>query len=317
MRLAAQQLLRAIRGARSQRAFARRLGYHGNPLTDWEHGRRMPTAAEALRAATLANIDVVAAFARFHPASALGSDATGFLLGSWLSQLNPNLSVTELAKRVGHSRSSVSRWLSGAARPRLMEFLQLVDAATGRAPDLVAELVPIAQVPSLAARYEASLAAKRVAFDEPWTEAVMRVLELPRSTDIGDVERISRELGIERAHAERCVALLEQAALVRQMGERYEGVGELTVDTKGGREALVATKAHWARHAARRAERPGSRDLFAYNVFAASEADYERIRNQLRALFRECRSIIAASTPNEVVGLMNLQLIRFGSRAQR
>jgi hypothetical protein len=35
-RLAARQLLRAMRGRRSQVAFARRLGYRSNPITDWE-----------------------------------------------------------------------------------------------------------------------------------------------------------------------------------------------------------------------------------------------------------------------------------------
>ena len=44
----ASEFLRAIRGGRSQRALARRLDYRANPITDWEHGRRFPTAEEAL-----------------------------------------------------------------------------------------------------------------------------------------------------------------------------------------------------------------------------------------------------------------------------
>ncbi len=50
MRVAASQFLRAVRGKRSQVAFARRLGYRANPITDWENGRRYPTAAEAMEA---------------------------------------------------------------------------------------------------------------------------------------------------------------------------------------------------------------------------------------------------------------------------
>lgn len=314
MELAAQQILRAARGERSQRAFAKRLGYRGNPLTDWEHGRRYPTAAEALRALRLARVDVVAAFQRFHPSVPLEARGTYPDLGDWLARLNPNLSVTELAKRVGHSRSSVSRWLSGAAYPRLPEFLELVDAATGRAPDLVAELVPIAKVPALQSRYEASLAAKRIAFDEPWSEAVLRVLETLATSEraMSDLDKVTTDLGLPREQASRCLELLERAHLVSRIGDRYESVRELTVDTRGGSAALVATKAHWARVAAERARQPGARDLFAYNVFAASEADFERIRTLLRTMFRETRSIIAAS-PSERVALMNLQLLAFGA----
>jgi DNA-binding transcriptional regulator YiaG/DNA-binding transcriptional ArsR family regulator len=314
MELASQQILRAVRGNRSQRAFARRLGYRGNPLTDWEHGRRYPTAAEALRAMQLAHIDVAEAFGRFHPAVPPPTEGALFDLGGWLARLNPSLSVTELSKRVGHSRSSVSRWLSGSAQPRLPEFLELVDAATGRAPDLVAELVPIDKVPALQGRHQASLAAKRIAFDAPWSEAVLRVLEtLARGKrSEPDVDAVVARLGLPREHAERCLELLERAHLVTRHGDRYDGVRELTVDTRGGSDALLATKAHWAHIAAERAREPGSHDLFAYNVFAASEADFERIRAQLRTLFRETRSIIAASSPSQRVALMNLQLVAFG-----
>lgn len=83
MEAAAQQFLRALRGKRSQRAFARRLGYRGNPMTDWEHGRRYPTAQEALRAAARVNIDVRAAFARIAHGVPLSVGADGFGLGAW------------------------------------------------------------------------------------------------------------------------------------------------------------------------------------------------------------------------------------------
>src|SRR5262245_49966714 len=63
MEAASSQLLRALRGKRSQRAFARRLGFRANPVTDWEHGRRYPTAQETLRAAARVGKNVTAAFA--------------------------------------------------------------------------------------------------------------------------------------------------------------------------------------------------------------------------------------------------------------
>lgn len=70
MEIVARQFLRAVRGARSQAAFSRKLGYRGNPVADWEAGRRFPTAEEALRACERVGIDVHAAFHRFHPVAA-------------------------------------------------------------------------------------------------------------------------------------------------------------------------------------------------------------------------------------------------------
>ena len=66
----AAELVRALRGRRSQAALSKRLGYRSNPVTDWEHGRRFPTAPETLRAASRANVDLARVFAPFNPAPA-------------------------------------------------------------------------------------------------------------------------------------------------------------------------------------------------------------------------------------------------------
>src|SRR5690349_9183945 len=44
----AMELLRLLRGKRSQTAFSRRLGYRSNIAYRWESGRCFPTAAETL-----------------------------------------------------------------------------------------------------------------------------------------------------------------------------------------------------------------------------------------------------------------------------
>jgi transcriptional regulator with XRE-family HTH domain len=305
-----QQFIRALRGARSQVAFARRVGYRGNPITDWECGRSYPTAVETLRCAEKINVDVRAAFTRFSPTATLHSGPRGYALGAWLRQVG-GASPTELARRTGRSRSSVSRWLSDTARPRLPEFFELVDAATGRLQDLVAELVDIQSVPALAARYEASQTAKRLAFDAPWTEAILRALETPTYArfEHHDPQWIARILGIEADEVERCLAALLRAGLVNWDGERFDQLRSLNVDTRGGKAALHALKSHWARVAAERAARPKRTDLFAYNVLSASAGDLDKIRAVLVEAFRDIRTIVAASEPPERVALLNIHLI--------
>jgi transcriptional regulator with XRE-family HTH domain len=311
MELAAQQFLRALRGRRSQRAFARRLGYRGNPLTDWEHGRRYPTARETLRAAARVKVDVCAAFARFAPSAALGRDRNGFATGEWLRAVSAPASITELAERSGLSRFAIGRWLSGKRHPRLPDFFRLVDVATGRLPDLVAELVPIAEVPALAQRHRVALAARRIAFDEPWTEAILRVLETPeyarrRAHRAG---LIAERLGISLDQEVRSLSLLQTAEVIRRRGNRYAEVRPFTVDTRGGQRALYAIKQHWARVASERAADPRCGDVFAYNVLSASKDDLARIAELLHTTFREIRTIVAASEPADRVALLNLQLV--------
>jgi hypothetical protein len=308
----AAEFLRALRGRRSQAAWSRRLGYRGNPMTNWERCKRFPTAQEVLRAASVAGHDVLALFVSFAPTARLEAAPGGYALGAWLNGLRGAASLRELAERSGRSRFSVRRWLLGQAEPRLPDFFRLVDALTGRLPEWVAAFVPIESVPRLAERHRRALAAKRVAFDAPWSEVILRLLEtrhyarLPRH----DAAKIAESCGIESEEAQRCIdLLLESGAITRARG-KYHAREAVSVDTQGGRAALHRLKAHWAQVAlGRLTQTPLPRDLFAYNVISVAEVDVDRIREILRAAYREIRTLVAASEPTEAVALVNLQLV--------
>jgi DNA-binding transcriptional regulator YiaG len=304
--------LRAIRGPRSQVAFARRLGYRGNPITDWERGERFPTGEEALRAASKVGLDVRAAFARFTPQVPLAQAKGRFELDVWLDQLRGTTSVSELALRTGHSRYSVSRWLRGQAKPRLPELLLLIDAITGRAPHWVAGLVPIEQVSALAGRFVAAEAARVAAFELPWTEAVLRLLETRAVRESDDIEaRIAKALDISSDQVAACLQTLLAAGAVTQVASRYLVRAAISVDTQGGAGALHRVKRHWCEVASARLDSPRESELFAYNVMSVSRADLAQIQERLRLAFREIRAIVAASSPEEVAAVVNLQLLAF------
>ena len=303
-----------MRGQRSQVQWARRLGYRGNPITDWERGDRFPTMEEALRAAALSGVDVVAATARFAPALPLRRDGQRLLLADWLSALRGSVSLAELAASSGFSRFAVSRWLHGRAKPRVPEFFRLLDALTGRLPEWLAELVEIARVPSLLPRFRAMHAAKQLAFEVPWTEAVLRLLETRPYLALARHEPgfLAARLGIERAEEERCLERLLQAEIIVRRRHKYAAKGRRsTVDTRGGDRALHALKRHWTQVAAERLESPRPGDFFAYNVISVSEADLERVRDKLRTTFRELRALVAASEPEEAAALIQLQVVTF------
>ena len=316
MQLAARQLLRAIRGKRSQRALARRLGYRSNPVANWETGRRFPTARETLRICRRAGIDVQAAFMRFLPAAAATREVERDLAG-WLRDVKGAAAILSVAERSGVSRFALGRWLSGQAQPRLPELFLLIDAMTGRVSDLVAELVPIERVPALEAGYRMRQAARDLAFEEPWTEAILRVLETAASSTRASSSWIATELDLEPELIERCLVKLETAALVERAQSGYRATGTLTVDTKASAERVRRLNAHWAEVALARMATPEPDDQFGYNVFSVAEPDLERIRAVLRASFREIRAIVASSQTSEAVALLNLQLVRFGRAGQR
>ena len=81
------------------------------------------------------------------------------------------------------------------------------------------------------------------------------------------------------------------------------------MDTGGGAEALHRLKRHWCQVASDRLSAPGEDELFAYNVISVSRADLTLIR--LRMTFRDIRSIVAASKPEQVAAVINLHLMAF------
>ena len=314
MNAAASQILRALRAHRSQVQLSRWLGYRGNPITDWETGRRFPTASETLRVCRRVGVDVDAAFLQFHAAVAPtlgeGGDAG---VAAWLNALRGSTSLVEIARRSGHSRFSVGRWMQGRARPRLPDFLLLVDAITGRVSDLVAALVPIADIPALLSRHQARESARQLAFDAPWSALILQVLETTvyRSHTAHPSGWIAARLGIDEATERRCLQRLVEAGVLHFDGRNYRSVESLSVDTHAGPEKLNALKGHWIDVAQSRLAQPGAGDLFFYNLVSLAVDDLDRIRTLQRAYFRELRSIVAASEPCETVALINLQLIEW------
>ena len=180
--LLSRELLRALRGRRSQTAFSRRLGYKSNVAYAWESGHRAPTAAEALRAAARVGVDLAAAFRRFYrsdPAWLAEADpTTPSGVAAFLRDLKGETPVARLTEQSGLSRFRVARALSGEAEPRLADFLRLVQAMSMRGLDLCVALVDPAALPSFHALWERMEAQRRLASEQPYTQAVLRALEL-------------------------------------------------------------------------------------------------------------------------------------------
>jgi hypothetical protein len=85
--------------------------------------------------------------------------------------------------------------------------------------------------------------------------------------------------------------------------------GSFTVD--GGSEPLLEreARAFWARLAQSRIRAPARNDLFSYNVFSVSRADYQKLEQLQREFFRGARAVVAASEPTEMAGLLLVQLL--------
>jgi hypothetical protein len=305
MELAARQWVRAIRGRRSQVAMSRWLGYRGNVVAKWEGGQRFPAFGELLRACERVGIDVGAALARFHAASAPSwSKEAPLEVSAWLRALLGTTPQTLVAEKSGLSRQQVGRLVSGRSQGHAPEVMSLVDGITGRLPDLIAELVPIEQVPALAQAASVRRALARLAFEHPWSSAAQAWLGVRGDVPARDAAaRLSADLGLDEAHGVEVLAALVDAGAVVREGGSLRPAASSTVEVNATPADMRRLRAHWAAVAAARMARADGDDLFSFNVFAASRDDVEKIRLAQRRFYREVRAIVADSEP-EVVMLL-------------
>ena len=314
-----RQLIRALRGERSQIQLSRWLGHKSNVLYTWEAGRRFPTGAELMQLAARVGVDVPAAWGRFYrsppPWLATVDTTRPAGLARVLADLRGGLSVQALADRAGLSRHAVSRALRAEAEPRGPELLALIDGATLRGLDFIAALVDIEQVPEAAAPFRALQQHRAAAAARPWTQAVLRALELAAYRDLPEHAEgwITQRLGLPAGEESESLRLLAAAGLARWDGRRW--VGEDTaVDTRRDAATSAQLKGHWASVGQQRLG-VGAPGLFSYNVFTVSDADLVRLEALHRQYFQQLRAIVSDSQPGERVVVANVQLFALDARA--
>ncbi|HMA94536.1 MAG TPA: DUF4423 domain-containing protein, partial [Polyangiaceae bacterium] len=176
------ELIIALRGRRSQRAFSRRLGYSSNVVYAWESGRAWPTAAGFFAAVERLKRPVRLELQRFYKLPPQSGDVPVLSslegVAHFLDDLRGGTSVTDLARAAQRSRFAVARWLKGQSEPRLPDFLRLVECASLRLLDFLACFIDPGTLPSVAQKWQLLENARRLAYDMPWSQAVLRVIEL-------------------------------------------------------------------------------------------------------------------------------------------
>lgn len=311
------ELLCALRGTRSQSAFARRLGYKSNIVYSWEAGRAFPTAAKALWAARCLGVDVQAALLALYrkpPGDTRLDPTTPEGVAQFLCDLRGRTTVQQVARDTGISRFALSRWFKAEAQPRLPDFLRLVQSMSLRLLDLLGGLVDPLTLPSVRDAWRELELARQAIYREPWSQAVLRALELAAYRDLSPAEPgwIAARLGIPPEDEERALALLLATGQIEATLTGYTPVGEgSVVDTRRDADAAHALRLFWSEVALERLKKR-HKGLFSHSVFAVSEHDLQRIRDLQKVYYQEVRAIVAQSQPVDHVVLLNVQLLPLG-----
>jgi transcriptional regulator with XRE-family HTH domain len=308
-------LLRFLRGRRSQTAVSRRLGYGTNVVYAWEAGRRAPVASEFFQLAGYAGVDVHRLVEDFARAPLALDPRRERGVQGLLRALAGARAMAELAREVGANRLTVTRWLRGTSQPRLPQLLRFVAATTKRLFEFVTLFAEPESLPSVRRAFRDYRAQLRVAYELPWSHAVLRALETSRYVHgTHEPGAIAALLGIDGSVESECLDALAQAGQIRRRQGRWVPTRVLAVDTGNDPDRNRMLKAHWAEVGRDRLRRSAgaAAGLFSYNLFAVTEHDFKRLRALHLRYFEEMRAIIAESGAPERVAVVNMQLFPLG-----
>lgn len=303
-----REMVRVMRGERSQPALSRWLKYRSNVVYLWESGRRWPTASSFFWLAHRTGTDVVAALDGFLPEREMSAEPwTIDGAAEVMRALQGQRSAAELSRELGRSRHAVARWLRGETEPRLPELLAMVALCTTGLLDFIALFVDPATMASTREDWRKLAAARALVREQPWAPAVLLALELDDYKATGSHTQgwLTRRLSLPEGVEARCLELLEQAGQIRRAGALWQVVTVQSVDTRtpGRKQDL---KRWWGQVGM---DRIGEADgIVSWNLFTISEADFERIQQLQRQHYRAVRAIVAASEGSERLVLTHLQL---------
>ncbi len=320
-RLAAE-LIRAMRGNRSQTALSRRLGYSTNVVYTWEAQKGAPTAAGFFRLARKVGVDPSEAISGFYRTRPRWLDHsppdTREGAAALLDDLKGSRTLVETATALRCSRFALARWLSGEAEPKLPDFLQAIEVTSLRLLDFIAAFIDPLSLPSLSDAWARLQEARRAAYEMPWSHAILRALELKQYAALPCHVSgwLAEQLGLPEAIETEAITLLESTGQIEWRSDKWHLASTQTIDTRRDPKAAKALKAWWFGVGRERFESdaPG---VFSYNLFGVSSKDLERLQDLQRTYFRELRSIVAESEPVENVAVVNLQLFSLLAASHR
>ncbi len=314
------ELVRALRGRRSQSALSRRAGCRSNILHRWERGSSWPTAARFLAVSALCGVEPRSCYVRFFRRApgwlALHGAATPEAVAAFLRDLRGRTPIVDVSAACGINRYTLSRWFKGTAQPKLPEFLHVVEALSRRVLDFVATLVDPAELPCVANAWSRVEAARSAAYDEPWSHAVLRALELEayRSGGFCDARWLATKLGAAEERVEQALLVLQKAGQVKKRAGRFAATGVQRVDTRSDPVRARQLKAAWFNVALDRC-RAGAPGSYGFSLFAVSRAELVRLRDLQLDYVRAMQAIIAQSTQGECVALYCAQLLDLDASA--
>jgi transcriptional regulator with XRE-family HTH domain len=313
-----KELLRALRGRRSQRALSQRLGYSFNQVAKWESGHKKILWNEFVDLCTATKTPLAKSLASHYKYSGESSDASQII--SMLIQVNGK-STSAIGRQLEISRHSLSSWLKSKSYPSVHEVLHLLSLYRGGKPHVISFVASLvgnsAMLPSIGdvvAQREGQIA---LAYQHPWLSAAAECLQLRdyRESAKHIPGFISKHLGISIDEEQMALSFLMKIGAITERNRKFAISGSSVVFQENvladpnDQEGNFRVREYWWEKALTHLRnRPSWKSLtFAFQTFAVSKEADKKIRDASIRYYQEIERLVEDDTqPKEIFRIMNL-----------
>jgi len=311
-----RELLRSLRGKRSQLALSRRLGYSFNQVGKWESGHTKIRWDEFVRLSGLCKSPLDQALTNHYKYKGTAANCDAII-----KNLIGSERVSTIAKKTGFSRHSLAKWLKKSAFPTVPEMFRLLLLYRGGDDHLVSfigSLVSsIDELPSIAPEYRQRVKQIELSYQHPWLAAVKDCLSLQSYQRLEKHREgfVSRCLRISTAEEKMALDFLTEVGVLTFSKGKYQVTGkklmfqENILDKEKDIEGNFRLREYWWSQALNHLiSRPAWSSLtFAFQTFTVSESAFRKIRALSVQYFSDVTKIIEEDEePRTLLRVMNL-----------
>jgi hypothetical protein len=196
----------------------------------------------------------------------------------------------------------------------LPDFLRFLETTNLRLLEFVALFADPAELELTSAAHREQLQRQRLAYEQPWSHAVLHALELDayQALPRHRATLLAAQLGLPPSEVEIQLQRLADAHLIERHEGRWRPARMSSLDTRGDFAANRRLKQHWASVAVRRIEQlqPNQQSLFSFNLFPIGHADFARLRELHLDYYERVRQLVAEARGADHVVVLNVQLCR-------
>ncbi len=287
-------LLKTIRGDKTQQQVNKKLGFDFNQVSRWETQQKRILWPEFVRYCELSNINITQSLKRVFTYHDKPEDYK-----TLVRHLSADKKMSVMSNKTKISRYIIRRWMNNTYPPTLEEMFQVMEVYQSTLINFIDDLVGVEHVKAFSRKQKAYVAEKNFIYKYPYFAAVALCLELKQYKRLKAHQKgfIAKRIGISQEEEEEVFKNAVKLGLLEFRKKKYYKPPENKrhLNTKGNFFGSKCIKGYWLNKSIQKLEKmnePKKEDYFSYFLFNTNETTYNLVLDEYIKFFKKIIDLV-------------------------